>query len=142
MMKFWIVVIALAFVGCSNDTVVADHSEKSVESSIVAASPEENGKVTNSDTLKNKKQEEKIIPTPSSPYSTQVFEHDNGWGYQLFEEKQLLIHQEHIPSIPGVKGFSSREKAEIAANFILKEVEKGVFPPTVTPKILDSLGVL
>lgn len=141
-MKYWIVPLSFLFVACKNDHVVVDRSEKSVESAIVAASPEVNEQQNDLDTLGILNQPEEANKKPSSPYSVEVFEHDKGWGYQLFEGQQLLIHQEHIPSVPGVKGFSSKEKAEIAANFILKEVEKGVFPPTVTPQILDSLGVL
>jgi hypothetical protein len=54
----------------------------------------------------------------------------------------MLINQKHIPSIPGVKGFETKEKATIAAEYILKQVEKGNFPPTVNREILDSLKVL
>lgn len=76
-------------------------------------------------------------------YSYKVlFEENKGWGYQIFNGSTLLINQMHIPSIQGIKGFETQQKAETTAEFILKEIENGVFPPTITKEILDSLGVL
>ena len=76
-------------------------------------------------------------------YSYRVlFEENKGWGYQIFNGSTLLINQMHIPSIQGIKGFETQQKAKKTAEFILKEIENGVFPPTITKGILDSLDVL
>ena len=75
-------------------------------------------------------------------YSFDVFETQNGWGYQINKNENRYIIQNHIPSIPGIKGFTSKEKAAITAKYILEQVEKGNFPPTVNRKILDSLKVI
>ena len=61
-----------------------------------------------------------------------TFEEGTGYGYQIFENDHLLINQAHIPAVAGVKGFSTEEKAEITALYILKQVQEGNFPPTIT----------
>lgn len=78
----------------------------------------------------------------SSPYRFETIEGANGWGYQIFEGNTMLINQEHIPSVPGINGFSSEEKATKAVEYIVTQMDQGLFPPTVSPQILDSLGVL
>ena len=75
-------------------------------------------------------------------YSFDVFQTENGWGYQINRNGNSFIHQEHIPSIPGIKGFTSKEKAAITAKYILEQVKKGNPLPTVNRKILDSLKVI
>ena len=78
-----------------------------------------------------------------SKYSSKVqFKEDTGWGYQIFEGSKLLINQEHIPAIQGIQGFSTKKKAEKTAQFVLDQIDKGNFPPTLSKEILDSLGVL
>ena len=79
----------------------------------------------------------------ASSYSYKViFDQNNGWGYQIFEADKMVINQTHIPSVPGVQGFSTQENAQITAEYILKKIKQGIFPPTITPQNLDSLGVL
>jgi len=87
------------------------------------------------------KSEKKISVGPQFS-SKIIFIEGKGWGYQIFKGATLLINQEHIPAVQGLQYFSTKENAETTAKYILKEVEKGNFPPTVDEKILDSLGVL
>lgn len=76
-------------------------------------------------------------------YSFELFETPGlGWGYKIFDNGTLFINQPHIPAIPGNKGFSSKEKAEITAKFAVLKMEQGFVPPTISPEELDSLGVL
>jgi hypothetical protein len=82
------------------------------------------------------------IQKSTDGFSYTIIESNQGWGYQINKDGAMLINQKHIPSIPGVKGFETKEKATIAAEYILKQVEKGNFPPTVNREILDSLKVL
>lgn len=67
---------------------------------------------------------------------------ETGWGYQILQDGKIAIDQKHIPVIQGYKGFTSREKAEKTATFIVEKMKKGVFPPTLTETELDSLKVL
>jgi len=79
---------------------------------------------------------------PSSYSYKVIFDQNNGWGYQIFEAGKMVINQTHIPAIPGIQGFSSQENAEMTAEYLLKKIKEGVFPPTITVQTLDSLGVL
>lgn len=90
------------------------------------------------------KNSEDIATTPieNSDYSFRVVEGENGWGYQIYEDSAMRINQMHIPSIPGTKGFDSKEKAEKAARYVVNEMNKGVFPPTVNAEILKKIGAI
>lgn len=92
---------------------------------------------------------EKVVEHPktvksSSPEFTviTVENAELGWGYQILQDGKLAIDQKHIPAIQGYKGFSTKENAEKTANFIVEKMKKGIFPPTLSEKELDSLGVL
>ncbi len=65
-----------------------------------------------------------------------------GFGYNIIMDNHIFIHQPSIPSIAGNKGFSSKQKAEISAKYIIYKLEHNIMPPSVTPRELDSLGVL
>ena len=70
-----------------------------------------------------------------------IFKEDIGWGYQIFEGNKMVINQEHIPAVQGMHGFNTKEHAEIAADFVLNKIKNGLFPPTLTPDELDSMGI-
>ncbi len=67
---------------------------------------------------------------------------EENWGYQLFQNGTMVINQTSIPSVQGIDGFDTKEKAERTAKHILNKLENGVFPPTVDKEELDSLNVL
>ena len=71
-----------------------------------------------------------------------TFDGQFGWGYEVLIKNKPYIRQETIPAISGNRGFSSKEKAEKAAQFVIYKIEKNIMPPTVTVAELDSLGVL
>jgi hypothetical protein len=73
--------------------------------------------------------------------SKAVFNESIGWGYEIYKGSKLIVKQEHIPAIQGMRGFGSKESAEKVAEFIIQKINKGIFPPTLTPNELDSLGV-
>ena len=93
----------------------------------------------------SKDTENQTIETKKSAneYSYHVLEYSPAnWGYQLFQSGNLLIEQKHIPAIQGIRGFSSKQKAETTANYVLQKIKNGEFPPTLSPEELESLGVL
>lgn len=67
---------------------------------------------------------------------------EENWGYQLFQNGTMVINQTSIPSVQGIDGFDTKEKAERTAKHILNKLENGIFPPTVDKEELDSLDVL
>ena len=64
------------------------------------------------------------------------------WGYEIYFGKKLLIRQKNIPSLPGTKGFATKEQAKRTGNFVAWKASNNIFPPTVNKQELDSLGVL
>jgi hypothetical protein len=138
MKQLFIISLALLFASCSETPT----QDKTVESKLGGhQAPLEHYDENSSELLDAITDE---IKTNSSRYSYAIIEndHDQGYGYQIYKDGTMLISQKHIPSVPGVKGFETKEKATIAADYILQQVETGNFPPTVNRKILDSLKVL
>lgn len=85
---------------------------------------------------------EQVVIKNENYSSKLIFDENIGWGYQIFKGAKLLINQNHIPAVQGVKGFSTKEKAQKTIDYIMPLLESGIFPPTITPEILDSLNVL
>lgn len=83
----------------------------------------------------------------SAKYSYEVILCDStnqklGYGYNILMDGRIFIHQPSMPSIAGNKGFSNKEHAEKVAAFVINKLSNNIMPPSVTPKELDSLGVL
>ena len=72
----------------------------------------------------------KIIPTVANTY-----------GYEIYSGKKLFIKQLSIPGIPGNNGFSKKSDAEKVAKLVTFKLSKGLMPPTVEKKEMDSLQV-
>ncbi|MCF8256830.1 MAG: DUF4907 domain-containing protein [Flavobacteriales bacterium] len=65
-----------------------------------------------------------------------------GWGYDIYADDALYIHQPTIPAIQGTKGFHSEQDARAAGNFTVHKIKKNIVPPTISVAELDSLGLL
>jgi len=64
------------------------------------------------------------------------------WGYDVYADGALYIHQPHIPAVPGNRGFKSEQNAQTAGNFAVYKIRNNIVPPTISVEELDSLGVL
>jgi hypothetical protein len=65
----------------------------------------------------------------------------NEFGYDIFRDNKLLIHQPQIPGVPGNKGFETKAEAEKVAALMVEKIRKGIFPPTVTIDELKNLKI-
>ena len=65
-----------------------------------------------------------------------------GFGYDVYRNNILYVHQPHIPAVAGTKGFSTAENAKRAGEFVAYKIKHNIMPPSVNPHELDSLGVL
>jgi hypothetical protein len=65
---------------------------------------------------------------------------EKGWGYELYNEKKIIIHQEIIPVIEGNNPFLSRSDARKTGKLALLKLNKGKIP-LITKRDLDSLGI-
>jgi hypothetical protein len=67
--------------------------------------------------------------------SAKIFSGSNGWGYDILVDNKLFIRQESIPSLPGKKGFASKQQAEQTAQLIINKMKGGQFPTVTTFEI-------
>ncbi|MBL7923335.1 MAG: DUF4907 domain-containing protein [Bacteroidia bacterium] len=86
-------------------------------------------------------------PVPEGSFSLQVYENQgsdglSGFGYDILKDGQAMIHQPHIPAISGMKGFATREDAEKAGGLMLMKIQKGIMPPTLSIREMDSLHIV
>lgn len=120
----YIFIITL-IISCGQKKVNKDKTEQSEKE---AVSIESVGSTRDSDT--------------SKAISTNVFEGENGWGYEIIMNNKPYIHQPHIPGISGINGFETKEKALKVAEFVANKIKNNIMPPTVNKSELDSMGVL
>jgi hypothetical protein len=66
---------------------------------------------------------------------------ENGWGYELYNQERIVIHQEIIPVIEGNNPFLSRKDARKTGKLALQKLYKGRIP-VITRQDLDSLKIL
>lgn len=65
-----------------------------------------------------------------------------GFGFDIFSNGTLYIHQPGIPAIAGNKGFNSAADANKTANLMVYKVQNNIMPPSISKEELDSMGVL
>ena len=70
-----------------------------------------------------------------------TFRLETGWGYDIYINDKRKLHQPHIPAINNLKGFRTEEEAEKVALLTIHKIKTAPFPPVVTIKELDSLGI-
>ena len=121
--KVVVLIIGISFVGCENQTELVK-AEKQPVAKTIESNPN-------------------LIETKRDSFSLQTtFSPEFGWGYQIMNWGALYINQPHIPAIQGNKGFDDKDKAIKTAAYIIYKLENNMFPPTISPQELDSLGVL
>lgn len=63
------------------------------------------------------------------------------FGYNIFMNNALVIHQPVIPCYGGSSGFRSEKEAMLVAALVISKMKKGLLPPTVTRQELAKLGI-
>lgn len=66
---------------------------------------------------------------------------NNQYGYDIFVNGRLRIHQPTIPGQPGNSGFKTKSDAKKVALFVMDKINKGIMPPTITQEELKNLGI-
>lgn len=66
----------------------------------------------------------------------------NGWGYDVYVGGGLMIHQPHIPAIPGDVPFKKEEEAKKVGELMAKKIRENIMPPSVSVEELIKLGVV
>ena len=64
------------------------------------------------------------------------------FGYDILLQGKPLVHQPHIPALPRNEGFTTKKRAKIVAEFVVKKIRNNEMPPMVTIEDLNKMGVL
>jgi hypothetical protein len=100
-------------------------------------------KETETSSVQPKTTPENISAVEEKPDITFLtYPQDDGWGYDIFINGKMYIHQPYIPAVSGLQTFKTDADAKKAAEFVKTKIEKNILPPSVSPQELDSLGVL
>lgn len=84
----------------------------------------------------------KVSPSFTNDLSFTIIQgNENTFGYDIFKDGKLIIHQPSIPAAPGNNGFETKELAESVARLVIEKVSKGEMPPTVSIEELKNLGI-
>ncbi len=67
---------------------------------------------------------------------------NNTWGYDIYNNEKLFIHQLIIPAIPGNEGFATKDAAEKTAKKVIEKIKNGENPPSLTIDELNQMHVL
>ncbi len=67
---------------------------------------------------------------------------DNTFGYDIYSDGRLKIHQPTVPAMPGNKGFATKAAAEKVAQLAIKKMAKGESLPTISPEELKKLKTI
>ncbi len=73
--------------------------------------------------------------------STIIAAPNNTFGYDIFSNGKLFLHQTNLPGQPGNEGCKTKADAEKLAAFVIGKIKKGEMPPTVTTEELKTLGL-
>lgn len=71
-----------------------------------------------------------LRPSPSSKdeLSYKCFHTQNGWGYDILVNNQIIIHQPFIPGQSGINGFPTEKEAGADAQSVIEKIKSGTFP--------------
>jgi hypothetical protein len=72
-----------------------------------------------------------------------AFNVHNGWGYDIYKDNKLIIHQDMIPEVDGHKTFASKDEAIRLGELVVSKIKqgKGGGLPRVTIQEIDSLKI-
>lgn len=74
--------------------------------------------------------------------SYHIIDAPNGtFGYDVFVDGKLMIHQTSIPAMPGNDGFQTKDDASKVAEMVISKIRKGEMP-MVTPEEMKVLGTI
>ena len=72
----------------------------------------------------------KIIDAPKQTY-----------GYDVFADGRLMIHQPSALALPGNEGFKTKDASKVAA-LVIGKIRKGEMPPTISIDEMKELKVI
>lgn len=75
--------------------------------------------------------------------SMKTFHTDKGWGYDIFKNDRLYVHQEFMPAVEGRKGFATEADAKKIGDLALFKMKNSKLQlPMILLSDLDSLQIV
>jgi hypothetical protein len=90
----------------------------------------------------------KANPTNKSQKKSSLFSYviidapEKTFGYNIYLEGRLKIHQPFMPAVQGVNGFKTKLDAEKVAKLAIKKMKQGQIPPEICIEEMKKLKVL
>ena len=81
-------------------------------------------------------------PYINTDIAIKTYKGENEWGYDVYVDGALLVHQPSIPSLAGNRGFDSEADAQRVAELVVSKIRQNIIPPTVNAEELKRLGVI
>jgi hypothetical protein len=79
-------------------------------------------------------------PIPDTSLSYDVFQVNDGWGYDILMGDEVLIHQPNVPGINKYLAFPSEKSAEKTAELVHDKIKSGEVP-SVSIDEIHNLGL-
>ena len=77
--------------------------------------------------------------TTDDCYSIQLFEGQEGLGYDIYRDDSILIHQETIPALPTKSGFETKEAAMSAAKLVTEKLRNREHPALTCEEVTNLI---
>lgn len=80
-----------------------------------------------------------ISCSSNSRYKYSIEKNNSGFEVYILKDQVNVIQQKYWPGLAGNQTISSEKEAEKLAKLFIEKLDKGIFPPTVTPKEVDNI---
>lgn len=68
----------------------------------------------------------------------QKLKSNRGWGYDIFVNDALIIHQDVRPAVAGIEGFRSKEEAAAIADLVVAKLENALSPAVSVEQVVTA----
>ncbi len=88
------------------------------------------------------KAQQASVSSVSQNYSSKIINSSNHtFGYDIFVNGKMVIHQPTPPGFSGNNGFKKKQDAEKVAKLVIEKMKKGEMPPTISMDDLKNLKI-
>ena len=80
-------------------------------------------------------------PFPDDVKSKPFRNSDSTWGYTIYVNGKIYIHQQVISVAGSTSGFLTEDDAEKASGLVMGKIKNHISPETLNEKELDKIGI-